>query len=320
MTTRRTLLTRAGLLAAGGAALFLVRDRLPWPPLEPRFADGRATPWLPIPRQGLIEVPAVVNGRRLRAIVDTGAEFTAVDAAFAERAGLERPLAAPVLAYGVSGRPSLAHTVRLDLRLPGFAIDRVRAAALDLAAISAATGRDFQLLIGRDVLSRVVLEADFTRDRVRLVAADRAATPARAMILPLTPRSGAPTVPVAIEDAAPLDLLVDTGASGWIALSEAAAAQAGLLAPGRQVSQAHSVGLGGLSVDRLVTARRVRLGPVTLRDIDVQIYSPATHAPAPSGLIGLRLLRRFGMAVDLGRRRLVLQTPALSVVSGTNAR
>ena len=151
-------------LAAGGAALFAVRDRIPWPPLDVRFANGRDTPWQRLPqRSGLVEIAAFVNGAPIRAVVDSGAQFTAVDRALAERLGLPRIVAAPMLAYGVSGGPSLTHTVRLDLGVPGLVVPGLRAAALDLAGIAAASGRDFQLLIGRDVLSRLVVEVDFPR-------------------------------------------------------------------------------------------------------------------------------------------------------------
>jgi hypothetical protein len=88
----------------------------------------------------------------------------------------------------------------------------------------------------------------------------------------------------------------------------------GLLAPGREVSAAHSVSLGGLSLDRLVTARTVRVGGMTLRDADVQIYRAAANAPAPSGLLGTGLFRRFRMGFDLAGERLVLVRPGLIIV------
>lgn len=314
-TTRRGLLVRLGLLATAGGALFMVRDRLPWPPLEPRFVNGRDTPWQALPeRGGLIEIPVTANGVPVRAVVDSGAQFSAIDRALAQRLDLPRTVAAPILAYGVSGGPSLTHTVRVDLALPGLAIPSLRAAALDLAAISAVTGRDFQLLIGRDVLRRLVVEADFPRRRARFLAREAFRPAHDAIAIPLRTKGGAPVVAVHIEDAPALDVLVDTGASGVLALSAAAAAQAGLLAPGRRVSSAHSVSLGGLSLDRLVTVRTIRLGEMTLHGADVQIYSPAEGAPAPSGLLGAGLFRRFRMALDLGGDRLVLARSGLIVV------
>lgn len=315
MISRRGLLSRLGLLGAAGGALFLVRDRLPWPPLEPRFANGRDTPWQPLPAHGgLIDIAVTVNGAPIRAVVDSGAQFSAVDRALAQRLDLPRTVAAPILAYGVSGGPSLTHTVRLDLALPGLHIPRLRAAALDLAAISAATGRDFQLLIGRDVLRHLVVEADFPRARARFLAQHAHRPPRDAIQVPLRLKGGAPMVAVHIEDAPPLDVLVDTGASGVLALSASAAESAGLLAPGRRVTSAHSVSLGGLSLDRMVTARTVRLAGMTLRDAEVQVYTPAANAPAPAGLLGAGLFRQFRMSLDLAGQRMFLARSGLIIV------
>jgi predicted aspartyl protease len=119
---------------------------------------------------------------------------------------------------------------------------------------------------------------------------------------------------VRIEGGPPLDLLVDTGATGEIALSAAAAEAAGLLGPGRPVRQARSVGLGGLNLDRVVRVDAVQLGPVAARGVDVQIYAAGAHAPAPTGLLGAGALRPFRATLDLGGRRLYLSPPGLIVV------
>lgn len=312
MIGRRSLLV--GLVAAAGG-LFLVRDRLPWPPLEPRFANGRDTPWEPIPRGGLVEIPAAVNGTPIRAIVDSGAQFSAIDRALAERLDLPRTVAAPMLAFGVSGGPILTHTVRVDLTLAGLAVPRLRAAALDLATVGQATGRDFQLLIGRDVLSRVIVETDYPLRRSRFLARDAYAPPPDARVLALKDTGRGPMLPAQIENGPPIQLLVDTGAAAAIALSEAAAQQAGLLAPGRRVTPAHSVSLGGLSLDRRVTARTANVGGLALQNVEVQVYRPAANAPAPSGLVGARLFSRYRIALDLAGDALHLVPPAV-IISG----
>lgn len=315
--SRRRLLTRVGVLAAAaGGTLWLVRDRLPWPPLEPRFANGRDTPWLPFPvRGGLIDIAAQVDGAPVRAVVDSGAQFSAVDAALADRLDLPRTLAAPLIAYGVSGQPSMTHTVGLNLAVEGLVVPGLRAAVLDLAAISLVTGRDFQLLIGRDVLRQLAVEADFPRGRARFLARGTYQPPRDARSVPLTVRRGAPMASVQVESAPSLDVLVDTGASGVLALSETAAQQTGLLAPGRTVRRAHSVSLGGLSLDRVVTARTVRVGGLTLREVPVQIYRSAANTPAPFGLLGAGLFARFRMALDLHGGQLHLVPPSPIVVT-----
>ncbi|WP_293679075.1 aspartyl protease family protein [uncultured Phenylobacterium sp.] len=311
--SRRAFISRAVLAAAGGAALFAVRDRLPWPPLDVRIANGRDTPWQRLPqRPGLVEITVSVNGAPIRAVVDSGAQISAVDAGLAERLRLQRILAAPLLAYGVSGGPSLTHTVRLNLSAPGLAVPRLRAAVLDLAGIAAASGRDFHLLIGRDVLSRLVVEVDFPLRRARFLQPGIHRPAHDAITVPLA--GGAPAATVHIEAAAPMDLLVDTGATGFLALSEAAARRAGLTAPGRPVSRGLSVSLSGLNPERTVRARIVRMGGLTLRDVPVQIFTPATNAPAASGLIGAGLLQPFRVALDLPARRLHLTPPAITIL------
>ena len=311
MIGRRSLLI--GVAAAAGG-LFLVRDRLPWPPLTPRFQNGRDTPWQAIPHGGLMEVAVAVNGTPIHAVIDSGAQFSAIDRALAERLQLQRNVAAPLVAFGVSGGPMLTHTVRLDLALPGLAVTGLRAAALDLAPLAQATGREFQMLIGRDLLRRVVIEADFPLRRVRFLTPGAYAPPPDARTIVLADGTRGPMIRVQVEAAAPIEVLVDTGSAGVLALSDDAAREAGLLHPGRAVSQAHSVSLGGLSLDRRVTARAVTIGNLTLRDVDIQVYRPAANAPAPSGLLGTGLFSRYRMALDLAGDRLHLVPPALMIV------
>ena len=315
MTTRRALLTRAALLASGAAGVWLVRDRLPWPPPDMRLTNGRDTPWMAMsPGGGLIDLAVAVNGVPIRAIVDSGAQMTAVDGGLAHRLGLRRPLTAPMLAFGVSGKPDLTHSVTLDLAMPGLSVRGLHAAALDLAGVSALSGRDFQMLIGRDLLRHLVVEADFPGARVRFLSTGAYQPSRNGIDLPLRRRGGAPVVAVKIEDADPVDVLVDTGSSRLLALSEAAARKAGLLSPGRTQGAAHSVNLGGFSLNRIVTARSVRIGILDLPAVDIQIYRPAFGAGGPEGLLGAGLFRQFRMGLDLGGKRLVLLRPPLRVV------
>lgn len=316
MISRRALMTRLALVTVGGAAVWSVRDRLPWPPLDVAFAGGRETPWLPLPAGGgLIQVMAAVAGAPVRAVVDSGAQFSAIDAGLAQRLGLPRTLAAPLLAYGVSGRPQVTHTVSAPLSLPGLSIAALRPAALQLADIAFVTGRDFQLLIGRDVLSQLVVEADFPRARARFLPPQRYRPPPDAIPIPLNRRGAGPTASVQVEGGRPVEALVDTGATGILSLSEAAAQAAGVLAPGRPVAESRSVSLGGVSAVRTTLARSVQVGRLKLRDVPVQVYAPAAHAPAVSGLLGAGLLQPFRMALDLGAGRLWLVPPSPLIIS-----
>jgi hypothetical protein len=280
-----------------------VRDRLPWPPLAVSFANGRDTPWQPLPaRAGLLEIAASVNGVPVRAVVDSGAQITAVDAGLARRLGLSPILAAPLIAYGVSGRAHLTHTVRLDLAAAGLAVPHLRAAVLDLASVADASGRDFQLIIGRDVLSRLVLDADLPARRVRFLT-PAAYRPAHdALSAPLI--GATPTTAVRIEDAAPLNLLVDTGATGV----------PGALRNGRAAGRPDRSGPAGgarplgqperpQSRDDRARPHR-RMGALTLHDVPVQVYAPAAHSRRALGP------DRHGPAQPVPRRAAPAGAPA----------
>jgi predicted aspartyl protease len=316
--SRRALLANAPLLAAGGLAVWLMRDRIPWPPPRVTFAKGDRTAWIPLPeRGGLIEIPGQIGGRDIRVVVDSGAQFSAIDRALAEALQLTRTATLPLMAYGVSGEPSLTHTVKLDLALPGLSIAGMRAAALDLAHLSRVTGRGFSLLLGRDVLRELVADVDFPLRRVAFKARDGFAPPRDARLAPLKLVGGAPMTPVRIEGGPPVDVMVDTGATGLLALSAQTAQTAGLLGPDRETRSAHSVSLGGLSLDRVVIARRVEIAGISLTNVGVQIYEPSARAAVPAGLLGTGFLRRFRMALDLGGGRLLLAPSTPMLVRGT---
>ena len=203
---------------------------------------------------------------------------------------------------------------RLDLALPGLEIHGLRAAALRLDRLRTATGRTFSLLLGRDVLKRLVLEADLPRRRIALRRPTDAPPPADAIVAPLTlGRAGAPELTVVV-DGAPVTATIDTGATGVLALSAASARRAGLLVPGRETIDAPSVSLGGVGFDRIVRVATLQAAGVTLRDAPVQIYDQEAAGPAPSGLLGVGFLKRFRVTLDLPAKRLILTPPSLLLV------
>lgn len=308
---RRTFLRRLAILGVGAAGFVFVRQQLNWPTPKIILAEGRSSGWLPTPPDGgLIALPARIDRADVQAVVDSGAQYSAIDAGLAQRLRLPAATPLPMVAFGISGEPSVTRAVRLDASLgPGaVAIRGLRAATLDLQSLSGLTRQPFSLLLGRDFLRAVVLEADFPRRRVAFFSPESWSPPAGARPAPLRMESGGPMAPVRIEDSAPIEVMVDTGATGALALSEASARTAGLF-DGRPMRVGQSVTLGGVSQDGMVRARRLEFAGHTLEDFDVQIYRPAANAPVPDGLLGLGVLGRFHMALDLSGGRLFLIGP-----------
>lgn len=310
---RRTFLRRLAILGVGAAGYLVVRQQLTWPTPQVVLAQGRASGWLPTPPDGgLIALPARLGETYVQAVVDSGAQYSAIDAGLARRLKLPAATPLPMVAFGVSGSPSVTRAVRLDASLgPGrgaVAIRGLRAATLDLQPLSGLTRQPFSLLLGRDFLRAVVVEADFPNKRVAFFQPDGWAPPAGATAVPIRLESGGPMAPVRIEDSAPIEVMVDTGATGALALSETSARAAGLF-DGRPMRVGQSVTLGGVSQDGMVRARRLEFAGHAIHDLDIQIYRPAENAPVPDGLLGLGVLGRFHMALDLAGARLFLVGP-----------
>lgn len=307
---RRALLGRLATLGAGVGAAVWLRARYLHPKPQVIFTGpGDDSGWLALPaREPLIELTAQVHGLPIRTVVDSGAQFSAIDQLLAARFGLAESLL-PMVAFGVSGEPSLTHMVRLDFAIGAMQVSGARAATLELAALSSSIGRPFSMLLGRDVLQTVVLDVDWPAERVRFVRPAAYRPPPGAIAVRARLENGALMVPIVIENAPPVEVMVDTGATAGIALSDTSGAAVGLLA-GRPMTTGRSVSLGGLSEDRVVTARLVEFAGRPLHAVEVEIFKSSVHGPLPDGLIGGGVLRRFRLGLDLGAGALWLSPGA----------
>jgi len=309
--SRRSLLRQLALLGVGLGAAWWLRERYLYPTPQVAFAGGRSdTGWLRLPGPGgLIELTAHVHGIPIPVVVDSGAQFSAIDRRLAARLGLkEAPI--PFLAFGVSGEPSLTHTVGVDLDIGSLQVRGMRAATLELLTLSGVIRRPFAMLIGRDVLRALTLEADWPNGRARLVKPAAFRPPAGAQVAVTRKAGGALMAPVTIEGARPIELMVDTGATSEIALSEKTAQALGLLT-GRHVTTSRSVSLGGVSEDRVLRAATVEFAGRLLKDVEVQVFTPSMRGPLPDGLLGVGLLKQFRTAMDLETGVLWLAGPGV---------
>jgi len=312
--TRRSLFRQLAFLGVGLGAAWWLRERYLFPTPVAEFQGGRNdTGWLPLPADsGLIELTAQVASQPVRVVVDSGAQFSAIDRNLAARLGLKEAWL-PLLAFGVSGQPSVTHTVDLDLSIGPLELRGVRAATLELLTLSGVIRRPFAMLIGRDVLRALAIDIDWPNGRVRFARPGTFQPPAGARVAQAQLRGGALMTPVRIEDSAPVEVMIDTGATADLALSEKTAAGLGLLS-GRSVEKGRSISLGGLAEDRVVRATSVEFSGRKLRDVEVQVFSPTHPAPLPAGLLGVGILRRYRVGLDLGAGVMWLTPPPLRIV------
>jgi predicted aspartyl protease len=283
-------------LLGGGA--WLARDRVLWPTPRPQFG-APVGPWLPFigPDQPLVTVLAGIGGVMVHALIDSGAQYTSVDRSLIERFALASGPSLPMVALGVGGAAQVAKGVTLDVELGGLRIPRLRAAALDLGVVSQALGLEVPLIIGFDVLSAVAAEIDFPRRRLRLADPKAAGLPAGGLAAPVRRAGRALLAQVRIEGR-PLEVLVDTGATGLVGLSADAAQAVGLVAEGAR--EGRSVVLGGVAVSHVVSADRFAFAGQEFRDVDIHIIQLPNVPGFPKGLLGVDALRHRRVVIDAG--------------------
>jgi predicted aspartyl protease len=306
LPTRRSFLTGSlsslGWLAAGGAAAWFLKDRVFWP--TPTTVEGPdSSGWLPFaaPARSLVTVTVGLNGAPVAALVDSGAQYTVVDRAFAEARRLETTLAPPLVAYGVGGGAQVGQGVTADLQVGALSVAGLKAATLNLGPITRAAGVNVPLILGQDLLSALAVDIDFPRRRVALRRPESVSLPEDAVSVPARRAGRAVHVQAAVEGR-PIELLFDTGASGALSLTEAKAAELGLAdRPSRRGS---SVVLGGVAEARIIIAADLAFAGRVLEEVEVYLF-PAPPVPGfPAGLLGVGAFRGDRIVLDCGRGRL----------------
>ncbi len=306
MISRRALLSRLGILGVAGAGAWLLRQHLWWPAPAVVYSPGASSSgWLPlIDYPGLVAVEAEIAGRTEWVLVDSGAQASVIDRGFARELGLETALSLPMIAFGVNGAPQVGRSVGATVRLGALTVPKLRALELDLGGLPDFDGRRIRMILGRDLLRAAVLDIDFAERRLAFRPA-APALPPDSVNVPVQRVRQALHATVEVEGVA-VEVLVDTGASAGLALGSAAAERAGLLAPGRETRWSQSVSFGGVSRDRQVTAHAVLFAGRTIQDLPVQVFTSARPDLLPDGLLGVGLLERFRVVLDLAQGRLDL--------------
>jgi len=313
---RRDVLTRLGLLGLGVGGAWWLRDHVLWP--RPTLEFGAPGEWLNFvdPRANVPTVKAVVAGRPVRALIDSGAQYSVIDRALFEalnqqtasnqKGGLLKTFDMPIVAYGVGGQPQLGKGSTLDISVGQTRIPNLRTAILNLGPLAAEDGLGTPLILGQDILSNALLDIDVARRRLRLLP-PHADLPANVAPLPVRRAGRALETTIEVETT-PLKAVIDTGASALLALSESAAQAAGLL-DGRPHAPSSSIVLGGAIASRVVEAETVTLGDRTYSRVAAAIYADVALPGFPDALVGMAAFENRRLVLDMGGGRMWLSRP-----------
>lgn len=279
-----------------------------------RFADAaRDSGWLDFEffREQRIFLPARVNGRDTVVLLDSGAEMSVLDGAFAASLGLDGTHDA--VAKGTGGTQAASFLPGIDVELGGMRLAGISAAAIDLAEVSAMIGHTLPVVLGNEVFNETTIEIDFQRRRIRFhdPAAFHAPEGFRPLRVVKGP-AGIRRIDATIEGAGPLPFDFDLGNGSPLLVSAGHWQQAGWL-EGRRVAGAFGGAIGGMREQQVTRVRTLELAGFRFTDVPALLVPPevsALESEPAAGNLGLAVFTRFHLVVDYPRDRLLLAPAA----------
>ncbi len=250
-----------------------------------------------------IRFEAVLNGRPVRAILDTGLTNTLATPEFATRARLALGRSQRALAIGGGVQVSWAPGGMLVIGGLTRRGGRI--------AVSDAPGQDrfgADLLIGSDVLSCCALDIDYAARRFRILPSGRMPFTGQTAPLALQRGSEIPVTEIRLGGTRLRPMIVDTGDGAAITLSSAAWTSAGFR--GATLTTTLGWGIGGALVSEAAVIRGFALGGSMLSETEVRIEGEGGYSASAgaAGRIGTGLLLRYRVLLDPRAGRMVLQS------------
>jgi len=247
-------------------------------------------------------IPVRVNGHAtLDALLDSGAERSLVDQAFAHEAELVTTGSETARGAG-GGEEGVTFAHGVSVEAGGLLLENLNVAVMDLSGIAERlVGSPVAMILGRELFDAARLAIDI--EGGSLAAVDRDGEPA-GVRLPTETHKGIKTIPVAAEGMPPVQADFDLGNGGEVRVGAAFAEQAGLLAPERIVGQKTGGGIGGEVVRDRVVLKELELAGIKFVDVPAVIDRNDNAADLN---VGVRILRHFRITTDFARNAVWLE-------------
>lgn len=262
----------------------------------PAGAAGRAKFQI---QAGKIVAPVMLNGQAVDALIDSGAQLSAIDSSYAKARGLRSH--GLFMGRGVQGRVWGSWADGLSVSIGGASLARLKVAVIDYEPLSRQLGRPVQVVLGRDLFEAFVVELDFAAGALALHPRESFQAPAGARLSSLKAVRGRMTTTLSVEGGAPVQALVDLGNDLPLILSPSGDTRR--LVQRRPVSTALIGGYGSGAVGQVTTARYIVVDGLRIDEVPVNI---APRAIGFGANLGLPVLQRFHLWLDFGGRRMWL--------------
>ena len=261
-------------------------------PLNARPASTTATS-IPFDVQhDRLFIDTQVNGRPVRALLDSAAELSVLDLKSAIELGIGGDKAQEVKGSGGTLEGTMADGVKVSVGPYQLAPQTVMIADLSDISRRLNGGKPIALILGRPFFDARRWTIDFVTQRVS--PASRVGRPAGKR-LPLQTVHGIETMPVAIEGHAPAQAAFDLGNGSGVLIGKAYATRIGLNAPSRITGATKGGGLGGAIARQQVVLRTLNVAGRVFHDVPAAI-DPTDNAEDVN--IGTDILRHFRITTD----------------------
>ena len=269
-------------------------------PLTPAAGVKRVVAWEAMDlSSGSIVLKVQIAGEAIDAVLDTGASHSGIDSSLAKRLGIAT--AKSVSLNGFSKQVRAHQSVGTQITVAGSEYT-TSLLVVDMSPM----GLEQRMILGRDFLDRHVLELDFTNSRFRVLPDTEAESLTSKPIPLLSYAQRILRIPVRIngqEEFADLDL----GNQNALLISDSAAAR---LIPALPRSTWVTLDVSGLLTTGSVVVPILSVAGTDLRSVPALVMTLPDNASAN---VGLPVLRRFAMTLDLGKGRLWLSPDAAAI-------
>jgi hypothetical protein len=247
---------------------------------------------------GVMTVRVRIGDYDVWALVDNGIETSMIDLGLARKAGLA--LTPAGMLHSETGLVGHWRTPPASFTIPGLMAVTMPLSAADLGPMSRIGGREFGMVIARDLLSNLTLVVANGQSHFLLMPGNPDTMPAAMPSVPLTGKR--PTMPITINGRT-MQVALDMGMNGALVLSPQAWARVGHAdAVFRNQLESHVEGQPYETRETSLPA--VKIASLTASDVKVVVRPLA--AEFADGIVGMGLLSRFDLMLDLKAGRLWL--------------
>ena len=248
---------------------------------------------------GSIVLKVQIAGETVAAVLDTGASHSGIDSSLANRLGIAA--AKSVTLNGFSTQVPAHQSVGTQITVAGSEYS-TSLLIVDMTPM----GLEQKMILGRDFLDRHILKFDFANSRFRILDGTEAHDLPSEPISLISYSRRILRLPVRI-NGQELFADLDLGNQNALLISESAAAH---LVPELPRSTWVSSDVSGLLTSDSVVVPVLSVAGTDLRSVPALVMTLPDNAPAN---VGLPVLRRFAMTLDLGKSRLWLTPDAAAI-------